>query len=139
MSKEKQILQLRFKGFSQRRIADTLKVSRNTVCKVVKAWEAHPIEDPEFQTIDESKLHSHLFPEEEKIPVMVPPDYDYIHKELLRNGMTLKLLWEEYVDNCRQMGKPPYMYSQFCKLYQDHVSQNRLTMHITISQVTKSW
>ena len=34
MSKEKQILQLRTKGYSQRRIADTLKVSRNTVAKV---------------------------------------------------------------------------------------------------------
>lgn len=26
--------------------------------------------------------------------------------------------------------KPPYMYSQFCKLYSDYVDQNRLTMHI---------
>jgi len=32
MSKEKQILPLRSMGYSQRRIADTLKVSRNTVC-----------------------------------------------------------------------------------------------------------
>ncbi|MHB1483651.1 MAG: helix-turn-helix domain-containing protein [Saccharofermentanales bacterium] len=37
MSKEKQILQLREKGYSKRRIADTLKVSRNTVSKVFRA------------------------------------------------------------------------------------------------------
>lgn len=39
MSKEKQILQLRSKGYSQRRIADALKVSRNTVAKVFHAAE----------------------------------------------------------------------------------------------------
>lgn len=64
MSKEKQILQLRLDGFSQRRIADTLKVSRNTVARVVKACDAHPINKQELQAIDESKLHQHLFPEE---------------------------------------------------------------------------
>jgi len=45
MSKEKQILQLRTKGYSQRRIADTLKVSRNTVAKVFKALEKHPVSE----------------------------------------------------------------------------------------------
>jgi transposase len=48
----------------------------------------------------------------------------------LKSGVTLKLLWEEYVDTCRRSKKPPYMYSQFCKLYQDYVNQHRLTMHI---------
>lgn len=39
MSKENQILQLRAKGYSQRRIADTLKVSRNTVAKAFNALD----------------------------------------------------------------------------------------------------
>lgn len=37
MSKEKQILQMLQDGYSQRRIASTLCVSRNTVAKVAKA------------------------------------------------------------------------------------------------------
>jgi transposase len=40
-------------------------------------------------------------------------------------------LWEEYCDQCREDRKPPYMYSQFCKLYSDYVDQHRLTMHIS--------
>ncbi len=48
----------------------------------------------------------------------------------MKSGVTLKLLWEEYVDTCRRSEKPPYMYSQFCKLYQDYVNRHRLTMHI---------
>ena len=71
-----------------------------------------------------------LFPEEALIPALVTPDFPYIHKELLKSGVTLKLLWQEYVDTCRDAGKPPYGYSQYCKLYQDYVAQNKLTMHI---------
>lgn len=48
----------------------------------------------------------------------------------MRHGVTLQLLWEEYVDACREAKQPPYMYSQYCKLYSDYVDQNRLTMHI---------
>ena len=130
MSKEKQILQLRLKGYSQRRIADTLKVSRNTVAKVFKALQDHPISADVLDSMSVQELHQQLFPEDSLVPVLVTPDYDYIHKELLKSGVTLKLLWEEYIDTCRRSGKPPYMYSQFCKLYQDYVNQNRLTMHI---------
>jgi len=130
MSKEKQILQLLQHGYSQRRIADTLSVSRNTVAKVAKAAIEHPVSSDSLDSIDELELHQKLFPEEVLIPVLVTPDFDYIHKELLKSGVTLKLLWEEYVDICRSSGKPPYMYSQYCKLYQDYVDKNKLTMHI---------
>lgn len=130
MSKEKQILQLLREGYSQRKVADALRVSRNTVAKVVKAESCHPITGSTLDLMDERTVHQHLFPEETLIPVLVTPDFAYIHKELLKNGVTLKLLWEEYVATCRSAGKPPYMYSQYCKLYQDYVNKNRLTMHI---------
>jgi transposase len=130
MSKEKQILQLLQKGYSQRRIADTLSVSRNTVSKVAKAVMEHPVSSDILDSMGESELHQKLFPEDALIPILTAPDFDYIHKELLKSGVTLKLLWEEYVDACRTSGKPPYMYSQYCKLYQDHVDKSNLTMHI---------
>ncbi len=130
MSKEKQILQLRATGSSQRRIADTLKISRNTVSKVFKAAEAAGVSERMLQELADQELHMRLFPDTAALPTLVVPDYEYVHKELLKSGVTLKLLWEEYVDSCRSAGNPPYMYSQFCKLYQDHVNKNRLTMHI---------
>lgn len=130
MSKEKQILQLLQKGYGQRRIANMLSVSRNTVSKVDKAAKKHPVFKDALDSISEQELHQKLFPEELQVPTLVTPDFNYIHKELLRNGVTLKLLWEEYIDICRSSGKPPYMYSQFCKLYQDYVNKNKLTMHI---------
>ena len=42
------------------------------------------------------------------------PDYGYIRKELLRNGVNKKLLWTEYLEDCRAAGDDPLMYSQFC-------------------------
>ena len=58
------------------------------------------------------------------------PDYDYIHKELLRNGVSKKLLWTEYMEDCRANGDEPLMYSQFCYHIQQDEQKRRTTMHI---------
>lgn len=130
MSKEKQILLLRSQGFSQRKIADMLKVSRNTVARVFSAVTEVPIPTEMVEELNEVEIHQKLFPEQSHQPELVMPDYNYVHKELLKSGVTLKLLWEEYVVESRSTKQAPYKYSQYCKLYQDHVNRNRLTMHI---------
>ena len=58
------------------------------------------------------------------------PDYDYIHKELLRNGVIKKLLWTEYMEDCRANSDEPLMYSQFCYHIQQDEQKRRATMHI---------
>lgn len=130
MSKEKQILHLRSQGYSQRKIADTLKVSRNTVSTVFKHADQNSLSADKIELMDDLTLQKALFPKSIQPPTQVIPDYGYVHKELLKDGVTLKLLWEEYVETCRQSHQPPFMYSQFCKLYNDYVNQHRLTMHI---------
>lgn len=130
MSKEKQILQFLRDGYSQRHIASTLGASRNTVSRVAKAAGQHPVPEENLRSIEEKEVHLILFPEEAQLPSLPTPGFAYIHKELLKSGETLKLLWEEYMETCRSAGQPPYGYSQYCKLYQDYVAQNKLTMHI---------
>lgn len=130
MSKEKQILLLRAQGFSQRKIADMVKVSRNTVARVFKAAAEIPISGDMLDDLNDVEIKQRLFPVHSQIPELVMPDYDFVHKELLKSGVTLKLLWEEYVESCRNSRQAPYKYSQYCKLYQEHVDRNRLTMHI---------
>ena len=92
MSKERQILQLREKGYSQRRIADTLKVSRNTVAKFFDALQRNPVSDDFISPFTDQELHLHLFPEETQVPILLVPDYDFIHKELMKSEVTLKLV-----------------------------------------------
>ena len=111
MSKEKEILQRFFKGESQRSIAAVLQVSRNTVAKVIRACHEHRIDAASLDGMDLDALHHHLFPEKADLPCQVPPDYEFIHKELLKSGVTLKLLWEEYVADCRQVNKLYFMWS----------------------------
>lgn len=130
MSREHQILHHLSEGKSQRMIAGTLGVSRNTVASVYTAAMRFGRSYSELLQLDETALFQTLFPEKAAEPVLVPPDYEKIHKELLRHGVTLRLLWEEYADACREAKQPPYMYSQFCKRHADYVDQNRLTMHI---------
>ena len=58
------------------------------------------------------------------------PDFEKVSKELARSGVTLKLLWMEYCEECRQLGEQPFMYSQFCFHFQKFAEQERATMHI---------
>ena len=121
MSKDLQILQLTADGKSQRMIAKMLSVSRNTISSVQAASVRSGKTLPELLQMDEQQLVKVLFPEKELIPVQVKPDFEWIHKELLKDDVTLHSLWEEYCDQCREAKRPPYMYSQFCKLYSDYV------------------
>lgn len=58
------------------------------------------------------------------------PDYDYIHAELRRTGVTLKLLWEEYKDECVKNGTLPMGYTKYCEGYRKHTVVNNLTNHL---------
>ena len=92
MSKEKQILQYIADGKSQRAIAKILKVSRNTVSSVVAASIRSGKTLPELLQMEEPEVVNLLFPEKELIPIQVVPDYEWVHKELLEDGVTLHSL-----------------------------------------------
>src|SRR6478735_7296889 len=47
-----------------------------------------------------------------------PIDMAWVHQELRKTGVTLQLLWSEYVAQVNpERGLAPYQYSQFCDLY----------------------
>jgi hypothetical protein len=78
----------------------------------------------------DSALEELLFPSDKSATDRRLPDYNYICKELLRNGVTKKLLWIEYCEECRQAGEEPLMYSQFCEYIRRDEQKRRATMHI---------
>ena len=65
--------------------------------------------------LDDSRLEALLFstPVAEGGQYRKSPDMKYIHKELARKSVTLRLLWLEY----RAANPEGYQYSQFCLLY----------------------
>ena len=128
----KKILEMRSQNFSQRKIAEALKVSRDTVRKVSKAADKNNICWSMIQNQNEMEVQKLSFGKETKLNLIIKqPDYQYIHKELLRPGTNIRLLWEEYAEDCRNSNFPFYQYSYFCEKYRDYVKKNNLTMHIT--------
>ena len=48
----------------------------------------------------------------------------------MRSGVTKKLLWVEYMEECRMNNQTPLMYSQFCHHIQKEEQKHRASMHI---------
>ena len=82
-------------GYSQRRIASTLCVSRNTVAKVAKAASDHQLSKDALKSMEEMEIHNTLFPEEALLPTLVTPDFPYIHKDW--HGCLIGSLYDLYL------------------------------------------
>ena len=130
MTQYREILRLSSLGFSNRNIALSVPCSRNTVSKVLKRAQELNLCWPLQDAQTDEALEKLFYPKLTNRPQIRMPDYAYIHKELLRNGVSKKLLWTEYMENCRANGDEPLMYSQFCYLIQQDEQKRRATMHI---------
>jgi transposase len=131
MTKYREILRLRSLGLSQQNIADSCSVSKKTVNRVLKRADELNISWPLDENETDAVLADKLFPSAKpEVSNKKMPDYDYIHRELLKNGVSKKLLWTEYMEDCRANGDEPLMYSQFCYHIQQDEQMRRATMHI---------
>ena len=130
MTKYREIIRLKSLNFSERNIALSCSVSRNTVSKVCKKAEELNLHWPLDESMTDDALEILMFPKDKSATNKRMPDYAYIRKELLRNGVSKKLLWSEYCEDCRMAGEEPLMYSQFCYYIQKDEEKRRATMHI---------
>lgn len=130
MTQYREILRLFQAGISQRSIAASCHCSRNTVATVVHRAKQSNLKFP-LDSQTDAELEALLFPEKHTQPSnRRMPDFERVSKELTRNGVTLKLLWAEYCEDCRQANQQPFMYSQFCFHFQQYAEKDRATMHI---------
>ena len=131
MTKYREILRLQGLGINQTGIAKSCGCSRKTVRKVLNRAKELQIEWPLKAETTDAELENQLFPGKSGLePSRKHPDYELIAREMMRNGVTLKLLWNEYCEECRQSNELPLMYSQFCFHYQKYSEKKRATMHI---------
>lgn len=144
MTKYREILRLANLGLSQQNIADSCSVSKKTVNRVLKKAKELNISWPLGVSDTDEVLAEKLFPSTSKPGASNKrmPDFAYIRKELLRNGVSKKLLWTEYMEDCRANGEEPLMYSQFCYHIQQDEQKYRAAMHINRKpgeQVEADW
>ena len=131
MTKYREILRLSALGLSLRNIEKSLHVSQHTIMKVQRRAKELSIVWPLEETFTDEVLEQQMFPKStESKSTKRMPDYDYVRKELLRNGVNKKLLWTEYLEECQRNGDDALMYSQFCYYIQQNEQKRRATMHI---------
>ena len=130
MTNYREILRLHSQGISQRSIAVSCECSKTTVNTVLKKAQENGLQWPLPARMTDVALAAIFFPRPQDVASRKQPDYEYIHKEMAKSGVTLSLLWNEYCDSCRLSGEIPFMYTQFCKYYREYASKTKATMHI---------
>ena len=101
----KLILELRAAKLSMRKIAAIRRISRHSVSEVFRIANERDIAYQDVKDMGDEELYQLFFPEKHFIETMFEePDYEKIHQELKKVGVTLKLLWEEYTETCQEKG-----------------------------------
>jgi len=115
MCKVKEMLRVHFEvGLSNRGIARSLWVQDPTVNNLLGRFRSAGMTWPLSGNVNEVALEGALYPGNTgKSRHRPEPDWNRIHGELSRKGVTLQLLWFEYKDQ----HPAGYQYSQFCQGY----------------------
>lgn len=103
---------------SRREIARSLNICKTTVCDYIDRAHSAGIRWPLPADLSEEDLYNQLFPPIAAQPRQRPlPEWAHICQELRRKGVTLRLLWLEYLET----HPDGLRYSQFCTHYRQWV------------------
>ena len=130
MTNYREILRLHSQGLSQRSIAASCDCGKTTVQRTVTRADERGLKWPLPSDMTDERLKQLLSSPGEAQSIYKEPDYEQIHSDLAKSGVTLSLLWNEYCSKCRQAGEIPFMYTQFCKRYREYAIIHKATMHI---------
>ena len=128
MRKIKECLRLKWScNLSHEQIAKALGLSKGVVSKYTQLATAAGLDWVAVAPLDEPALQHLLIPNTPRHRGARPhPDWLTIHREMHKKGITLQLLWEEYVE--ANPSAETYRYTQFCKLYHDYAATLKRSM-----------
>ena len=127
----RRILEYLRDGLSVREIARILHVSRNTILRIQMSAKQSYRSLEELLELEDDVLYEMFFPEKfDQSPVYADINYSYVHNELKKTGVTLKLLWEEYCEKCRKESVLPCSYSSFTRGYKSYTTSKSYTSAI---------
>ena len=123
--KIREILRLRYEqGLSHREVAQACVIGPSSVSRYLQRAARHGLGWPLPADLDDAALEARLFRRPAPAPNRARPDCAHIHRELKRNGVTLQLLWEEYL----AVHPSGYRYTQFCEIYRQWARRLRPSM-----------
>ena len=114
MRKVREVLRLKHAtGMSYRKISEATGVSKTQVAEYVRRTEVAGLAWPLPEGIDDVELDRRLFPVADDGRARTAIDWPAMQTELKRRGVTLALLWQEY------LAEQPtgYSYTRFCELH----------------------
>src|SRR5574337_287403 len=93
----KEVLRLHHSsGLSQKQISKALGCSRGAVAEYLHRAQAAGLGWPLPDDLDDAQIERRLFPPVAPTKSRPLPDFNYIHAELKKKGVTLVQLWAEY-------------------------------------------
>jgi len=129
MKKIREIIRLsETSELSHRQIAKAINVSRPVVSETAQKFKATGLNFKEIKELSDSLL-TELLAEKKKLESksdVLKKNFPEYTKELKKKGVTLNLLWEEYL----QRDSSGLKYTQFCYHYQQWRKNEKLSMHI---------
>jgi transposase len=130
MRKIKEVLRLKWAcGLSHRQIAKATGVSVGAVSQYAAMATAAGLDWSKTDGLNDDELEQRLYGAQKPRTSpggRVAPDFAQMHRELRRKGVTLQLLWEEYL--AANPGVPIYQYTQFCCRYRDWAATLKRSM-----------
>ena len=126
MRKIKEVLRLfHDKGLTQTAISGACRIARSTVQEYIKRAADAGITWPLPPDRSDADLERLLFAKPaEQNETRALPDWETVHQDLARKGVTLKLLWQEY----RHSHPEGYGYTQFAVHYRRWAKKAKVVM-----------
>lgn len=129
--KAKLILRLRAAGHSRNAIAKSQKMAKASVIAVFDAADALGIAWEDVEDKTDAEVYALLFPEKySRESIFEQPDWESVHAELGKTGVTLELLHGEYAADCARKGLLAMSYTTFWRGYGEFVVKASATSHI---------
>ena len=126
-----EIVQLNELSFSQRKISDMVGSGRPVIKCTIETASLHKLTYKELSGWDAGRMDALFGPKHSNTTQRdmdyTFSDYKSLAKSLAQPGVTMQLLWEEYVDVCRHNDQPYYRLTQFKKYFNDYLSQKSFT------------
>lgn len=119
-----EVLRLHHSGLSIKQISKSLGCSRGAVSEYISRSKAAGLPWPLPAEHDDAWLEQRLFPPMPPARRRPQPDFNYMHAELKKKGVTLMRLWSEY----REAHPDGYGLTQFCDLYARFAKNLNLVM-----------
>jgi transposase len=136
MRRIREVLRLHHEcGLVHRAISAATGLSKGSVYEYLHRAAQAGVTWEVARELDDAELEARLFrePGRNRPLPRVAIDFEWVHRERRRTGVTLQLLWVEYREACvddAERGRP-YGYTQFCDLYRTFRGRLDVTMRQT--------